>query len=412
MFNTKFLKKLTILYVEDEDLARQKLAKSLEKLFKKVILAENGLEGLIQFQKAAMRKEHIDLVLSDINMPKMNGIEMLENIRKSNSDVPFIYTTARSESEHLLKAIELNVNHYILKPIDTQDLINRIQVVCEKKYFEHKLQVKQKELEKYLEAINHVAIVFKMTEEGEITFANKSLVEISKHSKEELLTLNFDELIHPSIPKKYLEETWDHIKEDKTWTGNTKFVDKNEETFYINNTIFKIDNEAKDEFITIGFITTKENIEKREFHKKVILNIQEFHKKEAAYKKLILELNHKVKENTIDLPLLQKELEDEKNKALSKERQINHYELQMHNIDEKYQVVLNTKAKEIDEHIKSIQSLKQKKEVLLNKNKHLEEEVIAIKDEMIKLTEINERKTKKIKDLNDIIEDMEEKASK
>ena len=61
----------------------------------------------------------------------------------------------------------------------------------------------------------------------------------------------------------------------ETWKGNTKYITKFQELFYLNATIFKIDHDDHDEYITIGFLTTQEQIEKREFHKKVMMNIKE-----------------------------------------------------------------------------------------------------------------------------------------
>ena len=101
MFNKEFLKNLTVLFVEDEELARTKLAKLLEKLFKSVITAANGSEGLTEF-----KNDHIDLIISDINMPIMNGLEMLENIREIDKNVPVIFITARNESENIFSSID------------------------------------------------------------------------------------------------------------------------------------------------------------------------------------------------------------------------------------------------------------------------------------------------------------------
>ena len=119
MFTPDFLKDLRVLFVEDEELAREKLAKLLSKLFKEVVLASNGLDGLEKYQKSKATNEKIDLIISDINMPILNGLEMLERIRAIDPFVPLIFTTARSETDNLLRAIDLNVSNYIIKPIDT-----------------------------------------------------------------------------------------------------------------------------------------------------------------------------------------------------------------------------------------------------------------------------------------------------
>ena len=328
MFTPDFLKDQRVLFVEDEELAREKLAKLLTKLFKEVVLASNGLEGLEKFQKSKITNERIDLIISDINMPIMNGLEMLEKIREIDSFIPLIFTTARSETDNLLKAIDLNVSNYIIKPIDTSLLVRKITEVCEKKYFEIELQDKQNEFQKYLDAVDSVALIYKMDENGVISFANKSLLDTSKYTLEELKNINFSELIHPDIPKQAIESTWQTIREGEIWTGNTKFMAKDKESFYLKNTIFRL---ASHEYITIGFSTTQENLEKREFQKKVMKSIQEFNKKEYTYKKLIIELNDKLKQLESYVPKLQEELEVQK----SRQRQLDHYEMQMHNVDEK-----------------------------------------------------------------------------
>jgi len=401
MLNKEFLNKLTILYVEDEAAVREVVSRPLSKLCKNAYVAEDGLEGLKLYEE---NKNNIDIILSDINMPNMNGMEMLKEIRKTDDNVPFIFATARADSEYPIQAIDLNVNHYILKPIDVKDLINKIQDICEQKYLENRLQTKQKEIKRYLDAINNVAIVFKMRVDGSITFVNEGFLDISKFSKDEALQLNFNDIIHPSIPLNYLDETWDIVKSNEVWEGNTKFLDRDQDTFYINSTIFKINDDEKDEYITIGFLTTKDNIEKREFKKKVIKNIQESNKKEATYKETITHLNDKIIELEKYLPNVHAELEKERNDKENRDRQLNHYEIQMHNVEEKYQEVLTRKSKEVESHLIKQQQLKTEKESLYKKFLALEETVGLIEEKNENLEVENERSRKKIIDLTQILD--------
>jgi chromosome segregation ATPase len=246
-----------------------------------------------------------------------------------------------------------------------------------------------------------------MDNDGKIIFGNKSFLEASLYTKEELEVLNFNDLIHPDIPKNAINETWEFIRKGKIWNGNTKFLNKNKETFYLKNTIFKIN--SKSEFITIGFLTTKESTEKREFYKKVVKNIQEFNKKEYTYKKLINELNENVKQLESYIPRLQQELEDQKGKTLSRQRQLDHYEMQMHNVDEKYYGHMTVKSKEVDEYSRIVLALKQEKNALIEKNKDAQYEIEATKKELALLTKMGEEKNKRILNLNDVIKSLESK---
>lgn len=409
MNNADFLKQQTVLFVEDEDLAREKLAKFLGKIFKRVIVAQNGLEGLEKFKISLDSSERVDLIVSDINMPLMSGLEMLENIRNSDNDIPVIFTTARNEIENILKAIDLNITGYILKPIDTITLMKKLAEVCEKKYFKLQLEEKQNELKKYLQAVDNVALIYKMNDKGKILFANNSFLEISKYNSDEIEDLNFNDLIHPDIPKDFLDKTWETLRNGKIWNGNTKFIDKNQEVFYLKNTIFKLESDSNIEYITIGFSTTKENNEKREFQRKVIKAIEEFNKKEFTYKKTIEDLTTRNRQLEIYLPIIQNELEEQKAKTLSRQRQLEHYELQMHNVDEKYYDRISNKKKEADEYAKNILTLKQEKAVAVNKLKKAIEEINAMKKELLLLMKSNEEKLKRINDLNDVIKSLEVK---
>ena len=409
MFDLKYLKSQTVLFVEDEEVAREILAKVLSKMFKNVITASNGLEAYEKFERASLSSDKIDLIISDINMPIVNGLDMLENIRKIDNFVPAIFVTARSETNNILRAIDLNVTNYIIKPIQTDVLLKKIADACEKKFISNELNEKKEELENYLEAVDTVASIFKMNDDGEILFANKSLLEISEYSKEEFENLNFSELIHPDVSKESIEKTWEIIRKNEIWNGNTKFISKNKEAFYLKNTVFKVVKDSKAEYITIGFSTTKESLEKREFQKKVLKSIQEFNKKEHSYKKLIEELSQSNQQLEAYIPRLVKELEDQKMKTVNRQRQLDHYELQMHNVDEKYSGHMSVKSKEVEDFSKNIAFLKQEKANLIEKNKNAILEIEATKKELELLTKTNEQKMKEINNLRDVIKSLESK---
>ena len=225
----------------------------------------------------------------------------------------------------------------------------------------------------------------------------------------EFENLNFSELIHPDVSKESIEKTWEIIRKNEIWNGNTKFISKNKEAFYLKNTVFKVVKDSKAEYITIGFSTTKESLEKREFQKKVLKSIQEFNKKEHSYKKLIEELSQSNQQLEAYIPRLVKELEDQKMKTVNRQRQLDHYELQMHNVDEKYSGHMSVKSKEVEDFSKNIAFLKQEKANLIEKNKNAILEIEATKKELELLTKTNEQKMKEINNLRDVIKSLESK---
>lgn len=115
------LKKYTILCVEDEDGIRKRLVNTLKYYFDDVLEASNGEDGYDLYLEYKP-----DIVISDIEMPYKNGIELIQLIRKNDINTIIIMVTAYSNEEYLLDLINLNVNHYILKPINSDNLLTGI----------------------------------------------------------------------------------------------------------------------------------------------------------------------------------------------------------------------------------------------------------------------------------------------
>lgn len=118
----------TVLYVEDSPILQKKMALFLGKLFKKVYQANNGLEGVKSFQQ-----DKPDIIISDIDMPEMNGHEMIKEIKKLDADASIIVYSAYADSENLLKSIHLGVVDFIPKPVDI-DLFEQVltKVIAQK----------------------------------------------------------------------------------------------------------------------------------------------------------------------------------------------------------------------------------------------------------------------------------------
>jgi len=412
MFNNEFLKKLSILYVEDDEMARNQLARTLNRLFKNVILANNGLDGLEKYIKAKKEGTRIDLILSDVNMPKLNGLEMLEKIRKIDNNIAIIYTTARTETEFLLKAIELHADHYVIKPINLQDVINKIQKVCEKNYLEELIESKNKELKQYLSIINNVAAIIKMDVNGKITYANSHFLQNLKAEENEILGEDFENIIHKDMAKGFITSMWEDIKNDEIWNENIKFFNKENDFFYVNSTIFKIYSEDKIEYINIGFLSTKEVNEKREFHKKIIENVKnntsEIKKSKDDIQNLVIE---KEKYEALILKL-KKSIELENQKHLDESSQIKFYENELLSVDSRLDKRIIIKNKEIEDSINDVKRVKDEKKILLLDIHKLERKLEDSLALISKLEKNEELSKKKIIDLKDVLEHREDQLKK
>jgi len=120
-------KDLKILYIEDDVDTRNGTLKLLENFFNNIGTAIDGIDGVQKF-----RKEHFDIIISDIMMPNLNGLEMLRIIREEDEEIPVLLISAYNDSQHFLEAIELDIDAYILKPIAHEQFLKALYKTVKK----------------------------------------------------------------------------------------------------------------------------------------------------------------------------------------------------------------------------------------------------------------------------------------
>jgi DNA-binding response OmpR family regulator len=113
----KRIEHISILIAEDEDQLRKYFVEYLQIFFKTVYQAADGREALRIYEK-----KQPDIIVADINMPNLDGLSLVEQIRTHDKKTKIIIATAHSEKEKLLKAIELNLARYLVKPINSDTL--------------------------------------------------------------------------------------------------------------------------------------------------------------------------------------------------------------------------------------------------------------------------------------------------
>ncbi len=146
-----FSKTLNVLYVEDNELARENILQFLEHFFDSITVAVDGQAGLESYEDAAF-----DLIITDINMPRMNGIEMASAIRDTNKEIPILILSAYDDIRYFLEGIKLGIDGYLIKPIDLDQFVNiltktieKIRLQRENEDYKHNLEQRvEEEIEK------------------------------------------------------------------------------------------------------------------------------------------------------------------------------------------------------------------------------------------------------------------------
>jgi len=164
--NYEVLKSLTILYVEDEIELQTEVKYNILPFVKEIITKNNGQEALDYFKE---NQDTIDMIITDILMPIKNGIEMVNEIREIDYEIPIIYTTAFNDNEFLLKTVGQSIDAYILKPIDLESLIKGIKKAS--------VKVENERLKSTLKSLNKDLEIDVSNKAEELEIKNKELIK-------------------------------------------------------------------------------------------------------------------------------------------------------------------------------------------------------------------------------------------
>ncbi len=254
----------TVLYAEDEESVRKSMNRILQLKFTDVFSVENGEEALEIF-----KNNKIDLVVSDIMMPKMTGLELAREVKKHSPDTPIIFTTAYNETDLFIEAIECGVEKFLLKPLDLPKLLNAISEVYESIRIKKELMEHKSLLEEYKKAVDVSNIVSKTDINGVITYVNEEFCRISGYTKDELLGSNQNIVRHPNMEKSAFAGLWKTILSKRVWKGIVENRAKNGTSYWVDATIVPILGETGEiiEFIGIRKVITDMMLQEKELER-------------------------------------------------------------------------------------------------------------------------------------------------
>lgn len=227
---------LKLLYVEDNEQARKSTQIILQEYFNHIIVAVDGEDGFNKFQN-----NPIDLIITDITMPKLNGIEMIKKIREIDQEVPILIISAYNDTHYFTDSIKHGVQGYILKPLNINQLEEAITKVKKKIAIDYERKNSTRLLKQYQDIADKSTIISKADLNGIITYVNDEFCKTSGYSREELIGRNHNIIRSPDEPTEVFKKLWETIKEKKeTWHGVMKNQAKNGDIFYVKTTISPI----------------------------------------------------------------------------------------------------------------------------------------------------------------------------
>lgn len=415
----KVASSLNILYVEDDEDIAKTIISYLSKLFKEVVYAANGKEGLELYQQA-----QYDIVITDINMPEMSGLEMATKIKEINNKQNIIIISAYSDVKNFVTSIKLGIDGYIIKPTkyaEMNGILYKLSLKIKNSY-ENNINEEQQKflmdhirqknilLRQYTDVIDKVAIVSKTDLRGKIIYANDFFCDVSGYSQEEIIGQTHSIVRHEDMVKAVYVELWKTIQSGKVWEGTLKNKTKKGESYFVHATIFPIFDDKNNlaEYIGIRFLTTKEEMEKREFKRKVRSSYQEYKKSNNEATKQIKLLKEQLS-NQIKNDHMQNDLIDGFKTRLAKaSSQIDYYEKRIRKIELEQEKKIESHGKSVHEMADRLKELNKDISKRKELTRDLQEDNETKKQEILKLNNeiIDQRNI--IKGLRDTIKNIDE----
>ncbi|AXX91517.1 regulator [Malaciobacter molluscorum LMG 25693] len=228
-----YLKQINLLYVEDDLSAMEEVSYFLQSKVRNLYTVKNGKKALEVFNE-----NEIDIIITDIQMPIMSGLELANEIKKTSPKIPIIITTAFNDSQYLFDAINLGISNYITKPINLKILVENLFSVSKTVILERENKEIYNTLSQYKDIVDERSIISKTDQDGIITYVNKPFLKISGYSKEEIIGKPHSIIKHSDVDNKYYSEIWHVIKDEKKlWQGEFKNCSKDGYTYYLDTII-------------------------------------------------------------------------------------------------------------------------------------------------------------------------------
>jgi len=298
-FKDSILSESTLLYIDKDDEERNKSEEVFVKVFKEVLIASDGAVALELYNK---NKNQIKIIITDIEMPNMNGIDFMKEVRKSNWDVPILVSLDLNNLSVLPQIIKLKVSDYIFKPVLHFTALKLCFSVLEQINHLKILEKQQQELSQFKGILDDQTLVSETDLAGNILYANDMFCDISGYSREELIGKQHNIIRHPDVSPRIFENLWSTIKSGKIWIGKIKNRAKDGTDYHVKATVFPILSSSGEilKYMASRYLITDEELEKQKLKKYIMSQRSEKIKNDQNQKELIqIEVDKAVSKSNI-----------------------------------------------------------------------------------------------------------------
>ena len=179
---------VSVLYVEDEEFIRMPMAEMLGRRLEKIVAAGSAKEAI-----ALHANEDFDILLTDIRMPGLNGLELIKSLRQKQPDIKAIILSAYNETDFFTEAIDLGIDGFLIKPIDRQKLFALLTKVGSQKIQENIAKVNEEKFMALAASANDAIIMLDGV--GLVNFWNRAAEVMFGYSFEQIINASIERLL-------------------------------------------------------------------------------------------------------------------------------------------------------------------------------------------------------------------------
>ena len=247
-----------LLYAEDDGSTREVVQLMLNRRFPGMVVhaADNGRRGLDLYHDVRP-----DIVLADMKMPVMDGITMAQEIRKHDQRTRIIITTANTDTNRILEAIDVGINNYVLKPINQVKLFASIEQCISGIKLEKELAQQREHIHKLSHAVEQSPVAIMMIDtSGLIEYVNPRFMQLTGYQQEEAVGRNGGFFHANQGTLQDEDQLWQVIASGREWRGEFRCRKKNGELYWASASISPL---VDDQGATTRFIYFHEDITER-----------------------------------------------------------------------------------------------------------------------------------------------------